>query len=381
MTDTPANPSVQDMAESFKLSITNHLRVTLGAYVETASENDWFVATSLAVRDRVMDRATKSRTKHREKGVRRVHYLSLEYLMGRLLENNLRNSGNYDAAKLALAELGKDLDVLVQKEPDMGLGNGGLGRLAACFMDSLSTLDLPAIGYGIHYEFGLFRQEFVKGKQVEHPDAWMRDGSPWKIARPGYRQAVQLYGHVVQKFDEFWPAPPRMDRHQVSPRVAGHSYRRIRQQQRERIRLWEAQLMKTSNFQIFNEGSYVDALREKALAETVSKVLYPNDATESERNFVSFNSISFVACSLADIVRCSFKGGYNLPLWSEFPSKAAIQLNDTPSCRRHSLNSCAFWWMPKSASNGLRLGTSARRPLLHQSHRRRRRSKPEHRSI
>jgi starch phosphorylase len=122
--------------------------------------------------------------------------------MGRLLENNLRNSGLYDATKEALASMGKDLDEVLHREPDMGLGNGGLGRLAACFMDSLSTLNLPAIGYGIDYEFGLFRQEFVNGRQVEHPDAWQRDGSPWKIARTAYRQTIHLYGHVVQRFDD-----------------------------------------------------------------------------------------------------------------------------------------------------------------------------------
>ncbi|MGV3662139.1 MAG: glycogen/starch/alpha-glucan phosphorylase [Prosthecobacter sp.] len=326
--ETPANCDILNTADSLKLSITNHLRFTLGAYVETASENDWFVATSLAVRDRVMDRATQSRTKHRSQGVRRVHYFSLEYLMGRLLENNLRNSGLYDSTKEALSEMGKDLDVLISKEPDMGLGNGGLGRLAACFMDSLSTLDLPAIGYGIHYEFGLFRQEFVNGKQVEHPDAWMRDGSPWKIARPSYRQTVHLYGKVTQKFDEFghphyewvdtkcllglpWDIP-----------IVGYDSSTVNV-----LRLWQAQADEDFNFKVFNEGSYVDALREKAIAETVSKVLYPNDATESGKELRLVQQYFFVACSLADIVR-RFKNGYSLP-WSEFPTKAAIQLNDT----------------------------------------------------
>jgi starch phosphorylase len=257
-----------------------------------------------------------------------VHYLSLEYLMGRLLENNLRNAGIYDATKQALSEMGKDLDALVQKEPDMGLGNGGLGRLAACFMDSLSTMDLPAIGYGIHYEFGLFRQEFVNGKQVEHPDAWMRDGSPWKIARPSYRQTVHLYGKVIQKFDEFgrphyewietkcllglpWDIP-----------IVGYDSSTVNV-----LRLWQAQADEDFNFKIFNEGSYIEALREKAIAETVSKVLYPNDATESGKELRLVQQYFFVACSLADIVR-RFKGGYDLP-WSEFPAKAAVQLNDT----------------------------------------------------
>lgn len=325
---TPAPCELGNSSENFKHSIVNHLRFTLGAHVSTASPNDWWVSTCLAVRDRVMEHATKSRTLHRQEGVRRVHYLSLEYLMGRLLENNLRNSGLYDAAKQALSEMGKDLDELLGSEPDMGLGNGGLGRLAACFMDSLSTLNLPAIGYGIHYEFGLFRQEFVEGRQIEHPDAWMRDGSPWKIARPSYRQKIHLYGRVVQKFDDHghphhewvdtkcllglpWDVP-----------IVGYDSATVNV-----LRLWQAQTDDDFNFKVFNEGSYVEALREKVLAETVSKVLYPNDSTESGKELRLVQQYFFVACSLGDIIR-RFKNGYNLP-WSEFPSKAAIQLNDT----------------------------------------------------
>lgn len=325
---TPVPCELGNTPESFKISILNHLRFTLGAHVSTASQNDWWVATCMAVRDRVMEHATKSRTLHRQEGVRRVHYLSLEYLMGRLLENNLRNSGLYDAARQALSEMGKDLDEVLESEPDMGLGNGGLGRLAACFMDSLSTLNLPAIGYGIHYEFGLFRQEFVDGRQIEHPDAWMRDGSPWKIARPSYRQKIHLYGRVVQKFDDHghphhewvdtkcllglpWDIP-----------IVGYDSATVNV-----LRLWQAQADEDFNFRVFNEGSYVEALREKVLAETVSKVLYPNDATESGKELRLVQQYFFVACSLGDILR-RFKHGYNLP-WSEFPSKAAIQLNDT----------------------------------------------------
>ena len=326
--ESPYNCPPSDSTESLKLSITNHLRFTLGAFVQSASENDWWVATCLAVRDRVMDMSTKSRSLHRQEGVRRVHYLSLEYLMGRLLENNLRNSGLYDHTKAALSEMGKDLDSLLQREPDMGLGNGGLGRLAACFMDSLSTLNLPAIGYGIHYEFGLFKQEFVNGKQVEHPDAWMRDGSPWKIARPSYRQKIHLYGRSVQKFDDLgnphyewvdtkcllglpWDIP-----------IVGYESHTVNV-----LRLWQAQADEDLNLQIFNDGGYIDAIREKAMAETVSKVLYPNDSTESGKELRLVQQYFFVACSLADIIR-RFKNGYNIP-WSEFPSKAAIQLNDT----------------------------------------------------
>ncbi len=324
----PAPCDLGNSKESLKNSIINHVRFTLGAYQDSASENDWWVATCLAVRDRVMDHATQSRKLHRQSHVRRVHYLSLEYLMGRLLENNLRNSGLYDSAKEALAEMGKDLETILNCEPDMGLGNGGLGRLAACFMDSLSTVNLPAIGYGIHYEFGLFRQEFVNGKQVEHPDAWMRDGSPWKIARPSYRQKVRLYGRVQQKFDDNghpyqewvdtrcllglpWDIP-----------IVGYDSLTVNV-----LRLWQAQADEDFNFQVFNEGRYVEALRDKAIAETVSKVLYPNDSTESGKELRLVQQYFFVSCSLADIVR-RFKNGYTLP-WSEFPAKAAIQLNDT----------------------------------------------------
>jgi glycogen phosphorylase len=325
---TPAPCDLGNSTEAIKASIVNHVRFTLGAYVDSASPNDWWVATCLAVRDRVMDSATKSRTLHRKSGVRRIHYLSLEYLMGRLLENNLRNSGLYDGVKKALEEMGKDLDTLLQSEPDMGLGNGGLGRLAACFMDSLSTMNLPAIGYGIHYEFGLFRQEFVNGRQVEHPDAWMRDGSPWKIARPSYRQRVKLYGRVIQKFDDNgnphyeWVDTKSLLGLPWDIPIVGYDSHTVNV-----LRLWQAQADEDFNFQVFNEGSYIEALREKAIAETVSKVLYPNDATESGKELRLVQQYFFVACSLADIVR-RFKNGYSLP-WSEFPSKAAIQLNDT----------------------------------------------------
>jgi starch phosphorylase len=314
--------------ESLKAAITNHLRFTLGAYVSSASPNDWWVATCLAVRDRVMERSTLTRSLHRNHGARRVHYLSLEYLMGRLLENNLRNSGLYDATQTALAEMGKDLNELLHTEPDMGLGNGGLGRLAACFMDSLSTLNLPAIGYGIDYEFGLFRQEFVNGRQVEHPDAWQRDGSPWKIARTAYRQHIKLYGRVEQKFDDCghpyfeWVDTRALLGLPFDIPIVGYDSNTVNV-----LRLWRAHADEDFNFKVFNEGSYVEALREKALAETVSKVLYPNDATENGKELRLVQQYFFVACSLADMVR-RFKTGYDLP-WSEFPTKVAVQLNDT----------------------------------------------------
>ncbi len=201
-TDEPFEGTIPDDVQSLKLSIRNHLLFTLAHDPTTARRPHWWVATCMAVRDRALATSFKTMRTHRKTNVRRIYYLSLEYLMGRLLENNLRNTGLYEPAKLALAELGQDLESIVNREPDMGLGNGGLGRLAACFLDSFSTLDLPAVGYGIHYEFGLFRQEFVNGKQVEQPDPWMRHGNPWNIVRPEYAVEVQLYGRSIQHFDD-----------------------------------------------------------------------------------------------------------------------------------------------------------------------------------
>ncbi|MBX7209344.1 MAG: glycogen/starch/alpha-glucan phosphorylase [Verrucomicrobiaceae bacterium] len=319
---------VENTTAGLKKSIANHLRFTLSADIETAGMRDWWVATCLAVRDRVLDRSTQTRTYHRRNNVRRLHYLSLEYLMGRLLENNLRNAGIYDAAKSALAEMGRDLDVLLQQEPDMGLGNGGLGRLAACFLDSLSTLDLPAIGYGIHYEFGLFRQEIVDGRQVEHPDAWTRDGNPWKIVRPDYRQTVNLYGRVVQKFDDQGRSHPEWVETKALVGVpwdipiVGHDSDTV-----NLLRLWEAHASDVFNFQVFNSGGYVEALHDKALGETVSKVLYPNDSTENGKELRLVQQYFFVACSLADMVR-RFKRDNRFD-WDHFADKVAVQLNDT----------------------------------------------------
>lgn len=327
-TETPAPAHSGSMEKFIKRSISNHLKFTLAAELDTASTEDWWVATCLAVKDTTLDRSSQTRAYHRKNHARRVHYLSLEYLMGRLLENNLRNSGLYDDVKSALTDMGQDLDHLLAIEPDMGLGNGGLGRLAACFLDSLSTLNLPAVGYGIHYEFGLFRQKFVNGKQVEQPDAWTQNGNPWKTARPSYRQTVNLYGRVVQKFDD--NGHPHNEWIETKPiiglpwdiPIVGYDSNTVNV-----LRLWQAQASDDFNLEAFNSGSYVEALREKVEAETVSKILYPNDATESGKELRLVQQYFFVACSLADIMK-RFKRDYDLP-WEAFADKVAVQLNDT----------------------------------------------------
>jgi len=326
-TDEPYDFLTKNDSASLKKSIESHLLFTLGHSLSTAQSQHWWIATCLAVRDRALASSFKAMAEHRRLNVRRVHYLSLEYLMGRLLENNLRNTGLYDTAKVALAELGQDLEGIVNKEPDMGLGNGGLGRLAACFLDSLSTLDLPAVGYGIHYEFGLFRQEFVNNKQVEQPDAWTRNGNPWKLVRPEYSVTVNLYGHVIQNFDSFgnarydWVDGKSLIGLPWDIPIIGFKSGTV-----NFLRLWESRASDEFNLDIFNQGAYVEAIQEKANGETISKVLYPNDATESGKELRLVQQYFFVACSLSDIIRRFKRDNTD---WNIFPEKVAVQLNDT----------------------------------------------------
>jgi len=320
------------MAESvnvrFKQLILRHMTYTLARDVGTAGPRDWWIATAMAVRETILARLIVTQGVHNDDNVRRLYYFSLEYLMGRLLENNLYNTGLLSAARHALAELGVDFEDIREQEVDMGLGNGGLGRLAACFLDSLATLDFPAIGYGIHYEFGLFKQEFVNGHQIEHPDAWMIFGTPWEIIRPEYTTEVQIYGEVENVFDDRGDYRPRW----VNTRtilgvpydipIAGYGTKTV-----NLLRLWASKSTEEFDLAAFNSGGYVEAVREKAVGETVSKVLYPNDKTENGKELRLVQQYFFVACSLRDIIRRHVRFPGNS--WENFPAKVAIQLNDT----------------------------------------------------
>ncbi len=195
-------PTADMSVEEIKELILYHLRYTQAQGREIASVRDWRKAVSKAVQDLLINRLIATQAAHRKAEAKRVYYLSLEFLMGRLLSNNLWNAGVHEKVTKAMEELGQDFEVLREDEADMGLGNGGLGRLAACFLDSMATLDLPAVGYGIRYEFGLFRQEFVNGHQMEHPDDWLRYGNVWEIIRPEYAQTIPIYGEVQSVFDD-----------------------------------------------------------------------------------------------------------------------------------------------------------------------------------
>lgn len=312
---------------SMKDSILQHLRYTLAHNPEQATQRDWWLCVSLAVRDRLVDNMIDTQQTHYEANTRRCYYLSMEYLMGRMLVNNMYSAGIYNETRKAAEELGLDWEGVYEEELDMGLGNGGLGRLAACFLDSLATLDLPAIGYGIYYEFGLFKQEFVNGHQVEHPDSWKMYGTPWDIVRPEYTQSIKVYGHVETVFDNQgnyhpeWVNTKTIQGVPYDIPIAGYDTKTV-----NFLRLWSSRSSDDFDLDEFNKGDYVEAVREKAIGETISKVLYPNDKTENGKELRLVQQYFFVSCSLRDIIRRFFK---NNGSWDQFADKVAVQLNDT----------------------------------------------------
>ena len=312
---------------TFKEAVLAHLKYTLARDTGTATKRDWWIAICEAVEDVVLCHFAKTMKRHNDNDTRRVYYLSLEYLMGRLLQNNIVNAGIMKEVKAAVASLGLNWDDLVNEELDMGLGNGGLGRLAACFLDSLATLDIPAVGYGIHYQFGLFKQEFVNGHQVERPDNWRQFGNPWEVIRPEYAQTVRVYGRVEHGYNDSGDYTPKWVGGRVVEGVpydvpiCGYGGNTV-----NFLRLWEAKSSNELDLSAFNDGGYVEAVRQKALDETISKVLYPNDKTEVGKELRLVQQYFFVCCSLKDILRRFTNRNSD---WSLFPEKVAIQLNDT----------------------------------------------------
>ncbi len=311
-----------------KSLILRHLTSTLARHAASATPRDWWIATSLAVRDTICERMIATQSVHNSVNARRVYYFSMEYLMGRLFESNLLATGLEEPVKEALKSLKVDFQDVREAEVDMGLGNGGLGRLASCFLDSLATLDYPALGYGINYEFGLFKQEIVDGSQTEHPDRWMLFGSPWEIVRPEFIQEVKLFGRVVNIFDDHGNYRPKwVDTRSIlgvphDIPIAGYGTKTV-----NLLRLWASRASHDFDLAAFNSGGYVEAVHEKAMGETITKVLYPNDKTENGKELRLIQQYFFVSCSIRDIIRRHFRSAGNT--WKNFPDKVAIQLNDT----------------------------------------------------
>jgi starch phosphorylase len=308
-------------------SICRHARYSLGRTWRDLSPQDRFTAVALAVRDRMVERMLETEERYGERDAKRLYYLSIEFLIGQLLGNNLLNLGIRESCRQALSNLGADLDEVEETEPDPALGNGGLGRLAACFLDSLAALGMPGYGYGINYEYGLFKQEIDNGYQREKPDNWLVQNTPWQIARPDEACIVPIYGRIEHGVDRHGNYNPMWMDWRVligvphDLLVSGFGGRTV-----HFLRLYSARSSHDFDMRIFNDGDYLKAVEQKIASETVSKVLYPSDTVVAGQELRLTQEYFLVACALRDIVR-RFEQNHNA--YSLLPSKAAIQLNDT----------------------------------------------------
>ncbi len=309
-------------ADQIEEGIHRHLEQSLGVALNEAGPAEYWEALSLVARDITLEKTRQGRKKEQENKARRVYYLSLEFLVGRLLGNNLHNLGIYKQAEEAIARKGINLTDVLEQEADPGLGNGGLGRLAACFLDSLTTLNLPAFGYGINYRFGLFKQSFVGGKQVESPDVWREDGCPSGIERPMRKQTVKLYGRINEQGGKVsWEDAVELVGIPWDVPVTGYNTDTV-----NTLRLWEGRASGGFDLTSFDAGRYQDSRSREVEAENISQVLYPNDNHYQGKALRLIQQYFFVACSLADLIaRYKRENGG----WEDFAEKVAIQLNDT----------------------------------------------------
>ncbi|MDJ0649948.1 MAG: glycogen/starch/alpha-glucan phosphorylase [Xenococcaceae cyanobacterium MO_188.B19] len=313
--------------ETLKRAIYDNLYYIQGKNKFLSTPHDYYMALAYTVRDRLIHRWLKTIETCLQQDVKVVCYLSAEFLMGRQLGQNLVNVGLWERAYQALTELGLNLYELMEQEAEPGLGNGGLGRLAACFLDSLATLEIPAMGYGIRYEFGIFDQAIQDGCQVERPDRWLHLGNPWEIPRPEYMVEVKLGGHtetytdVQGRYQVRWIPERTVLGTPYDTLVPGYKTNTV-----NTLRLWSARASQDFDFQVFNAGDYNRAVAQKTFSENISKVLYPNDNTPQGKELRLEQQYFFVSCSLQDIIRLYLLNHHTLDCLHE---KAAIQLNDT----------------------------------------------------
>ncbi len=313
--------------ESIKRAFLDHVLYTQGKLLDKASPNDLFHALAHTVRDCILPAWMQTAVTYREQGARRVAYLSAEFLMGPFLSNNLLSLGLLDEAREALAELDIDLDDLARIEEEPGLGNGGLGRLAACFIDSLATMEIPAIGYGIRYEYGIFYQTIMDGWQVENTDKWLRYGNPWEIHHPEWGVEVKLGGHTETYTDQEGQFRVRwVPNKTVSGVPFDYFIPGYRVNTANTLRLWRAEATEAFDFSTFNRGDYLGAVDRKVTSENLTKVLYPNDESEQGKELRLEQQYFFVSCSLQDMIR--IQSQRNVPV-TDLHLNFAIQLNDT----------------------------------------------------
>ncbi|NOU25293.1 MAG: glycogen/starch/alpha-glucan phosphorylase [Methylotenera sp.] len=311
-------------------ALQNHLIFSSFKTNDAATPRDWYDAASYTVRDHVVERWVKTAESYYRDDPKRVYYLSLEFLIGRMLSNAALNLGINDELKSGLASLGRDLENTVEMETDAALGNGGLGRLAACFLDSMATMDIPATGYGIRYEYGMFKQTIENGQQVENPDNWLRYGNIWEFQRPEATYSIKFYGHVVKYETEKGETQHWVDAEHVVAMaydvpVPGYG------ETVNSLRLWSAKAAREFDLSHFNDGNYEKSVQERNDTENISKVLYPNDASVLGKELRLKQQYFFVSASIQDILR-RFLSTHDVKKqadWKILPDKIAIQLNDT----------------------------------------------------
>lgn len=318
----------KDMTEkALQLSFTENLHYTLAKDQYSATSYDNFTAMSIAIRDRIVQRWIETQQRYHKQNVKRVYYLSMEFLIGRLMGSYVYNLGLEKESQTALEAMGFDLDVLRDEEVDAGLGNGGLGRLAACFLESMATLGIPSHGYGIRYEYGIFKQKIDNGYQVELPDEWLRMGCPWEFSRPEYTVKVKFYGRIENYTDESGNFRPRWVETQdvlavpYDIPIVGYKNDVV-----NTLRLWSARSTDDFDFEYFNHGDYERAVYQKISSENISKVLYPNDSAAEGRELRLKQEYFFTAAAISDIIRRYRSENTDLRKLHE---KIAIQLNDT----------------------------------------------------
>ncbi len=328
----PKNKVTADLKlPSIKQGLQQHLIFSTFKTSDASTPRDWYEAASYTVRDHVVERWVKTAESYYQNDPKRVYYLSLEFLIGRMLSNTALNLGIYDELKEGLAALGRDLESTVEIENDAALGNGGLGRLAACFLDSMATMDIPASGYGIRYEYGMFRQSIENGQQVENPDNWLRYGNIWEFQRPEAHYNIKFYGHVVKYPEDGSQAQHWIDAEHVVAMaydvpVPGYGTETV-----NNLRLWAAKAAREFDLRHFNDGNYERAVQERNATESISKILYPNDVCEMGKELRLKQQYFFVSASIQDILR-RFLTSREIKTqddWKQLPEKVAIQLNDT----------------------------------------------------
>ena len=329
---SPSLPAVEDdrtgmSVPTLRRALADNLYYIQGKFPEIANRYDYYMMLAYTVRDRLFERWINTIQTYLQKDVKVVAYLSAEFLLGPHLANAMINMGIHDQLEKALQESGLNMQELLEQEEEPGLGNGGLGRLAACYLDSLATMEIPAIGYGIRYEFGIFDQDIRDGWQVEITDKWLRNGNPWEVVRPMASVEVNLGGYTRRytdakgKYKVDWVPERTVIGVPYDTPIPGYNNNTA-----NNLRLWKAESPEMLNLEAFNHGDYVGAVSQKIASETISKILYPNDNSQQGKRLRLEQQYFFVSCSLQDMLRVHKKEGQTVHTFHE---KFSVQLNDT----------------------------------------------------